>query len=304
MSHVLTSSPKKVVYTCPVDHEGTSLFVRGWLADGRTYYPLILVHDLWQSSEVYEDLAVYLCQQGFNVYAYDLRGHGQSGSRLGHIESFEILARDLLQVVAWIKHIHGGIKPIIIGQGFGGIVGLYFARGFPKFAKAMVLASPTINLIKTVRPYHRLIIKTLAELLPAFQIPNRICPVFSQSFGKKNKNRFRLTNFTVLELLNAISQARKLLMRVSLPTLFLCPEKDPVTRFDGLKRILSKNKKNDRMQIQYLDMDTHAVLTLPLQNIQSALSVLVPWLTNYKIKTVTKSLHSSAPTSQLEQTLM
>ena len=77
-----------LVYTCPVDHVGTSVFVKGWLIPGRQKRPVILVHDLGETAEKLSDCAIRLARAGYSVYSFDMRGHGQSGRRLGTFPAF------------------------------------------------------------------------------------------------------------------------------------------------------------------------------------------------------------------------
>src|SRR5690606_5848236 len=112
---------RNLVYICPVDHVGTSVFVKGWVVPGSRQHPIVLVHDLGETVYMMGGLATKLAEAGYSVYSFDQRGHGQSGRRLGHIPGFNQLALDLLQVVAWVKHKEGGRKPVIVGQGLGAL---------------------------------------------------------------------------------------------------------------------------------------------------------------------------------------
>ena len=66
-----------------------NLFLAHWNAE--------LVHDLGERADLYKRTAMSFVERGYSTYAFDLRGHGRSGRRLGHAPGFTILVKDLLQ---------------------------------------------------------------------------------------------------------------------------------------------------------------------------------------------------------------
>lgn len=270
---------KTIVYTCPVDHMGTSLFVRGWIRKNSEFFPIILIHELGQNCEQYEEIAHYLNKSGLDVYAFDLRGHGQSGNRLGHIESFETLAKDLLQVVAWIRHIHSGKKPIIVSQGIGALIALFFSRGYSKLITSLVLVSPTLNLIKPIKPYQRFLIRSLAEIAPSMTLPQFCSPQLTESTVKKS---IKITNYTANEIIKAISQSRKLLNRLCVPTLIIYSLESPITKFENLKKFVGKPHKSQLISLELVELKNHDLLAKPVQEIEDLLAKIVEWIKSFK----------------------
>ena len=266
---------KNAVYSCPVDHEGTTIFIQGRVTNEDHLHPVVFIHDLFQSSRDYADLAEQIAEAGFSTYCFDLRGHGDSGGKPGHIENFDTLVRDLLQVVAWIRYVHGGRNPTLVCQGVGCIVGLFFARGFRQYINGLVLAAPTIQLARVVGPYQRLAIKTLAELFPTWNCPAYLTPPFARP---TRGHRGRLTNATVVELLNALSQSRKLLIRLPLRCLFVIPEEDTICLYDGLKRIVAKNRQSKAISVLTVPSKSHSPLTEQSPDDSLDTQQLIEWL--------------------------
>mgnify|MGYP000346601829 CR=1 FL=1 len=271
---------RNLVYTCPVDHLGTSVFVKGWISGETPQQSVILVHDLGETAEDFDGMATKLVNSGFNVYSFDQRGHGQSGRRLGHIPSFRQLSLDLLQVAAWVRH-QENTKPFIIGQGMGALVAMFFTKSYAKFCQGVVLASPLVGTIKPVRPFHRLILRSLADFFPTFILPNFLCPVFTSGKQKKGKPVALVGALLANELLVAISQARKLLMRQQTPTLLICANNDTVCRYESFKKLLAKQTDKNIFTLQFIEGETHRLLTEDEKNFEQVYDTLTSWLRRF-----------------------
>ncbi|MBI2603334.1 MAG: alpha/beta hydrolase [Deltaproteobacteria bacterium] len=271
---------RTLVYVCPVDTAGTSLFVKGWMAPSpsKEPIPLIFVHDLGETIEHYTPSAERLAMEGFNVYCFEMRIQKKRLRDAGAI-SFEELASDLLQVVAWIKHKEDGNKPIVIGQGIGSLVALYFAQGHGNFASSLVLSSPLFSLQKTIRPLQRFLIRTLSQAMPTVHTPHWMAPYLTDTLDPDvSKKRVKVPLSITQELLIAISKSHKLFFRVSIPTLLLCPTEDSVCKYDILKRLISKHKNEERITMVTIDSHGHNLMTKSDQVLGKVLDVLIPWL--------------------------
>ena len=270
-------SVRNLVYTCPVDHTGTSVFVKGWLIPEDNKRPVVVVQGLGESVELMAPFAKKLAGRGYSVYGFDLRGHGQSGRKLGHIPSFHQLSLDLLQVVAWVKHKESGRKPIIIGQGMGSLVALFFAKGYGKFCHSMIFVSPVFSLIDQIQSFQRFYLKTFAELLPTMMLPSRLCPQFTQIDMLSSKAP-KISALLAYELLNAISQSRKQFQRHRLKSLVLCPKDDGVVRYEFIKRSVQKHKFSERIDLHFMETNYHHILTAKEAVITDAINVVAEWL--------------------------
>lgn len=274
---------RTIVYVCPVDHSGTSLFVKGWIAPGEKAdtIPVILIHDLEEAPDDYVNCAEKLAEAGFNVYTFELRIQTKR-LRGSAMLDFGVHASDLLQVVAWIKHKESGRKPIIAGQGLGALVALHFAQNFHKYISAIVFVSPLFSLHEPLSPLKRFLIRSLSQIVPFLPTPSWCSFQFSEGAKKElKKRRARLPLYFTQEILVAISRSHKLFSRINLPTLLLCPGMDPVCRYEFLKRLISKHKSEEKISLVTLDTTGHQVLTQNGDFLDSVLSILTPWLKVY-----------------------
>lgn len=265
---------RTIVYVCPVDHRGTSVFVKGWLGNTgeKPKTPIVFAQDLGSSAQDLTNTAQQFGRRGFNAYTYEMRlkRSDHSQSRL----AFEELASDLLQVVAWIKHRESGKRPIVVGQGLGALVAVYFAQGHSKFAAGLVFSAPLFFLAKKLSPFRRFLLRTLTRTAPSINTPSIVASlqdIDAQSVGKIS---ISLTQ----EILIAISRAPKLFMRISLPTLLICPSRDKLCRYEPIKRLMSKHKNESLISLLTIDVDEHNLLTG--RHSDDVCATIINWLEN------------------------
>jgi alpha-beta hydrolase superfamily lysophospholipase len=105
--------------------DGTPLFVREWLPEGKPRAVIQVVHGMAEHSERYARLARALNQHGYAVYADDHRGHGKTAQRpedLGHFgdhDSWNLVVDDLLALSDEIKSRHPGLPCVALGHSMG-----------------------------------------------------------------------------------------------------------------------------------------------------------------------------------------
>jgi alpha-beta hydrolase superfamily lysophospholipase len=68
--------------------DGLELYYQAWRPEGEPKAALAVVHGYGEHSGRYLNLVNYFAPRGYALYAYDLRGHGQSAGQRGHIHHF------------------------------------------------------------------------------------------------------------------------------------------------------------------------------------------------------------------------
>jgi alpha-beta hydrolase superfamily lysophospholipase len=110
-------------FTVP-GRDDVALFVRHWPASGAARAVVQISHGLGEHSARYERLAAALNAAGFEIYAHDHRGHGQSvrdASELGHFgaDGWNALVADLVTVGEAIDARSGGASRVLLGHSMG-----------------------------------------------------------------------------------------------------------------------------------------------------------------------------------------
>jgi len=87
---------------------------------------LLFLPGIGTYSELYAELLSLLCEQGFNVVAVDLRGHGYSGGRRGEFTVTESVADLQLLIDHLTEKYTGEIN--VFGYSLGAVIGLALAE--------------------------------------------------------------------------------------------------------------------------------------------------------------------------------
>lgn len=88
---------------------------------------LIIVHGAYEHSGRYDDFAIWVCEHGYDVVTFDLRGHGLSIDekyQRGYMDSVEVMREDIKEVYDYVKYFYPD-SPIYM---FGHSMGSMFAR--------------------------------------------------------------------------------------------------------------------------------------------------------------------------------
>jgi pimeloyl-ACP methyl ester carboxylesterase len=99
---------------------------------------IVLVHGSWGSSEMWAQYIQRLPQEGWNIYALDLRGHGKSQGEISGATMDDYVA-DVHQAVSEYEI----NDPIVIGHSMGGLVVLMYAAKHNPKAVVSIDPSPT-----------------------------------------------------------------------------------------------------------------------------------------------------------------
>lgn len=123
--------------------------------DGRVFYRqwpcenpkavIILVHGMGGYSGRFFEFGPYLVKNGFNTYAIELKGHGESPSIRGHISNFKIYTEELKILVKTVKAENPGKKIFVFGESMGGTIILDFAIHYQDLINGLILVSPAIK---------------------------------------------------------------------------------------------------------------------------------------------------------------
>ncbi|QRY80769.1 bifunctional alpha/beta hydrolase/class I SAM-dependent methyltransferase [Pseudomonas sp. PDNC002] len=142
-----------------VTHDGVELFYRHWPAATASDEPrraVVLFHRGHEHSGRIGHLADELDLPGFDVFAWDARGHGQSPGARGDSPSFGTSVRDVQTFVEHIAATHGiAISDMaVVAQSVGAVVASTWVHDYAPPIRSLVLASPAFK-VKLYVPFAR-----------------------------------------------------------------------------------------------------------------------------------------------------
>lgn len=109
--------------------------------------PVILVHGIAASTEVWKLLSSFLVQEGYRVICFDLYGRGLSDRGPGRHEPalFRKQLREVLRALSLERPVH------LIGLSMGGLIAADFAAHYPEAIQRLCLIAPAG--VPTYRPW-------------------------------------------------------------------------------------------------------------------------------------------------------
>jgi alpha-beta hydrolase superfamily lysophospholipase len=221
----------------PLDRpDGTRLHRQAWLRPGARGTVLI-VHGLGEHSGRYAHVAEALNAVGWDVAAYDHRGHGRSGGARGTLPSDTALLEDLAAVLDAERAAgHGSRqgKLVLMGHSMGGAIAARFvAEGtqaapaaWHRKVDALVLSSPA--LAAHLGPFDRLLLAVMPALAPNLAVANGLKPAWVSRDAKTVAdytadplNHDRITPRLGRFIIDAGAFARDAAPRWTVPTLLM-----------------------------------------------------------------------------------
>ncbi|MFV3304971.1 bifunctional alpha/beta hydrolase/class I SAM-dependent methyltransferase [Pseudomonas sp. NY15181] len=143
-----------------VTHDGVELFYRHWpaapAADDAPRRAVLLFHRGHEHSGRIAHLADELDMPGFDIFAWDARGHGQSPGARGDSPSFGTSVRDVQTFVEHITATYGiAVSDMaVVAQSVGAVLISTWVHDYAPPIRSLVLASPAFK-VKLYVPFAR-----------------------------------------------------------------------------------------------------------------------------------------------------
>lgn len=125
--------------------DGLDLFIQNWTVP-ESKAILVLTHGYNDHSGRFAHVGQALNVAGYSLYAYDLRGHGQSQGQRGHTPGFNYFLDDLELVIAHARQDAPGHKLFLYGHSMGGNIALNFAIRRPVGLSGVIATGPWLKL--------------------------------------------------------------------------------------------------------------------------------------------------------------
>lgn len=155
-------------------HDQTELFFQTWVPENIRGV-LIITHGLAEHSECYHPLAKALCDDGWLVYAWDMRGHGRSEGKRGYAPHISSFVADLEIFAQFVKQKHGDVNLVFFGHSLGGLVTLRYLEGSNAVEyAALALSSPATGLSIKVPKIKESIAHLAMKWLPTLTMYNEV----------------------------------------------------------------------------------------------------------------------------------
>jgi len=136
----------------------------------------LVVHGVGEHAGRYRHVAAQLNAWSLTVWALDYRGHGRSGGRRGHCNTFGDLLDDVGRVLAQMQAGAPQVPTVLLGHSLGGLLVLAYALEHPRAVQAVVASSPALALSLQPHPLKLFLANTLGRLWPTLRVSNGVQP--------------------------------------------------------------------------------------------------------------------------------
>jgi alpha-beta hydrolase superfamily lysophospholipase len=238
--------------------DGTSIYYREWGARNDEKGILVVVHGFAEHGDRYHRIAQLMNDADVRVVAGDLRGHGKTEGKRGHVLRFETFLEDVHMIV---DHCSEGAPVFLLGHSLGGLIALLYSLKHPDHIKGMILSSPLLGL-RIAPPRWKICSgKLLSRVIPSFSMFNEIDPHELSHDEDEVRNYMndplvhdRISARMYTEMIRAMSLAEAHCDELRIPALFLVAGDDPIVSPAQAKRAFSTLGSEDKQYREYENM--------------------------------------------------
>ncbi len=224
---------------------------------------VLITHGHGEHSESYSHLAQDLNRLGYNVIAWDLRGHGKSFGQRGYVDQFEDYIYDLESFFNFVTKTFSILeeKLVLFGHSMGGLIltnGLIKLNRFQK--SSVVLSSPMYSVALKVPLYKQIGSLWVEKFLPKLTLGNEIedtqltrDPNYLSEYKTDVFRHDRMSAATYLGAEKASEYILAHAGRFNYRVLVQVSDNDPVVRTQTVKNYFELFGSNDKILKIYKD---------------------------------------------------
>lgn len=112
---------------------------------------VLIVHGIAEHSGRYDHVVKSLNKANFNVFRFDLRGHGKSGGKTGYVKNLDVLLKDVNYLVKIIKDKYPG-KMFILGHSLGGGIANIYASQYQNI-DGYISSGAATDMVPQMKPF-------------------------------------------------------------------------------------------------------------------------------------------------------
>lgn len=198
---------------------------------------ILVVHGLAEHGGRYEKFGHDLAAAGHSVFALDLRGHGDSDGRRGHVRRFDQLLQD---VDRFRREVQGMVPletPIfLLGHSLGGLIALRYLEEYSPDFRGAVLSAPWLATALPIPHWKIGLAQVLTKIAPSLPMRAPVPPEYlshdpavAEAYRSDPLVHERITPRMFTEISSAMGLVFQRADRIGVPLLFLLPGGDRIT---------------------------------------------------------------------------
>lgn len=198
----------------------------------------------------------------FNIFQFDLRGHGKSRGRRVYIEDFHQYYKDLLELIYELKKIYKMKRYVIFGHSMGGLITSGFMQQYAPqdfYPERVFINAPPVNVPGVLGELVRLSPKNLTEILSEIPVSLKVSfgvdlkklshdPLVCENYLKDELNSTSLHTKLLLELVKASKEVYAKPIRIKCPAFCTVGTDDAVVSYKDIKDYFNFVEKGFRFK--------------------------------------------------------
>lgn len=224
--------------------DGTRLHAVRRPAPGEPVGLVSVCHGLGEHIGRYEHVFATLNEAGWTAWGLDLRGHGRSDGRRGHVMAWDDYVDDVASLHrAADEEGFGELPRVQLGHSMGGLVATHLALRGKHDLAGLALSGPLLGVAVDVPPLKAAAGRLLSRLLPRLTMANEIDsgllshdPEVVAAYDADPLVHSLVSTRWFTEMLSAIDEAHRRAPSLSLPTLVVQGTEDRLTDPEATRR--------------------------------------------------------------------
>jgi acylglycerol lipase len=219
---------------------------------------ILSLHGLHSYSQPTGIIAKFLAEAGFEVVAFDHRGHGKSEGPRAYFTSVSVLVNDTLEFIKELKKLYGDLPLFLMGGSLGGAVCINVALELGDKIAGIILINPAIGIDTRLEGCMRGIANCFASCCP-------MMPVAKGDLFRTSKNELlhkfmnenpyyyngKIKVGTSAAMLNAMRDLRKRYRFFKTRVLLIQGGNDQVTNVRKVQSFMKKIEVEDKTLLMY-----------------------------------------------------
>lgn len=245
---------------------------------------LFLVHGMGEHAMRYAHVAEYFKNVNIITVAIDLRGHGRSEGKRGHMPSYNLMMQDLKIAIDCIKDSYRKIPLIIYGHSMGGNLILNFLLRNHEDISAAIATGPYLRLGFEPPKWKVLLAKISANIYPGLSQPTALeqealsrTPQVITEYQNDPLVHDKITASFFVNIHQAGIDAMHRASEITIPLLIMHGAKDRLTSPQGTKEFYENAKDNVKLHIW--DDLFHEIHNEPEKS--EVFKMILEWLKNF-----------------------
>ena len=211
------------------------------------------------------------------VWGFDLRGHGRSAGRRGHVNSRRDYVADLACFLRMIRDQQPNLPILLFAHSLGSLIALAFVMDQPAAVSGLIVSGTAVDPVGVARPHLVAMARVLSVLWPTFTIRVSTAGRAALSRDPRVEAAFAadplvlrgLTAWFGVEALAMVASVKQRADKVVTPILAIHGGNDPLNSLAGAREFIDRVGSSDKELIVYPgslhevyhDLDSAKVLT-------------------------------------------